>query len=102
PSPGFGMNFFSGGPATRPDAINPFSSARQVIDVSAFASKIDAAAVIAELSGYFGGYAEQNDHASLTASFLGADGNSLGDISVGNVLAADRTNRTVLLYRGGT
>ncbi len=102
PGLGFGTNFFAGGPTTRTDAINPFSTAWQMIDVSALTPQIEASAVTAELSGYFGGFGEQNDRASLTATYLDASANSLGIVSVGNVLAVDRTNHTVLLYRGST
>ncbi len=100
--PEFGTNFFAGGPTTRPDALNPFSSASQLIDLSALTPEIDAGSVMAELSGYFGGYGGQDDRASLTASYFDAMGHSLGGLSIGNVLAVDRTNHTALLFRGGT
>jgi hypothetical protein len=102
PGPVFGGNFFSGGPATRSDASNPSSTATQIIDLSALATHIDTGAVAAELSGYFGGYGEQNDRASLRATYLDGSGNQLGNLSIGNVLAVDRTNHTALLFRGGT
>lgn len=42
------------------------------------------------LSGWFGGYASQNDNAQLTATFRSAGGAALGTSAVGPVLAADR------------
>jgi len=91
-----GTNFFSGGPSTTG------SSASQLIDVSAGAAEIDAGTLVAELTGYLGGFSGQGDNAVLTARFLSGTGEALGELVIGPVLAADRTNTTGLLFRGAT
>ena len=89
-----GTNLFTGGYTT------VGSSAYQMIDLSAAASQIDAGIVLSDLSGYLGGWQDQNDNAVLKAEFMdGVHTNILGTIILGPVLAADRTNRTALLYR---
>lgn len=88
-----GKYFFAGGPR------NPASSATQLVDVSAYASGIDSGELAADLSGYLGGYNEQNDHAVLTADFQNAAAAKLGGISLGPVLAADRRQQPGLLLR---
>lgn len=95
PWPGllFGTNVFTGGPN------NSSSSATQIIDVSAGAAEVDSGTVQSELSGWFGGFASQDDRASLIATFLNASSNALATTTIGNVLALDRTNVTTALYR---
>ncbi len=89
-----GLNLFSGGPD---DAT---SSLSQTVDVSDYAAAIDAGAVQATLSGYFGGYSIQDDNAALSATFLDAGGQDLGPpIVVDGLLAADRNDHTGLWPR---
>jgi hypothetical protein len=92
-----GTNFFAGGPNTA------LSSAYQVIDLSSAAVQVDSGAVLAELTGYLGGWESQEDNAFLQAEFTdGVTTNILETISLGPVLAVDRTNQTALLFRGAT
>jgi len=94
--PSGGTNFFAGGPSTAA------SSASQVIDVSAGATEIDGDTIAAELTGYLGGFSSQDDHAVLAAEFRSGTGEHLGQLSIGPVLAADRTNTTGVFFRGAT
>lgn len=88
-----GIGFFAGGPS------NGFSSAWQIIDVSAGASEIDDRGVGFNLSGYLGGFYNQNDNAILSAVFQDAEGEILGSAAIGPVSAADRVNVSGLLFR---
>ncbi|HEX9047458.1 MAG TPA: hypothetical protein VF988_10565 [Verrucomicrobiae bacterium] len=89
-----GTNLFTGGLDTTG------SSAFQIIDLSGAAAQIDAGTVFANLNGYLGGWQGQNDAATLKADFTdGVHTNVLRNITLGPVLAADRTNVTALLYR---
>ncbi|MGH6870056.1 MAG: M10 family metallopeptidase C-terminal domain-containing protein [Rhizomicrobium sp.] len=89
-----GNGYFAGGPGSA--GANIF----QTIDVSAYASAIDAGTLDFDASGDFGGYLSQNDSMTLNLTFLASDGTtSLGTASVGGVSAADRGDVTELLYR---
>jgi hypothetical protein len=90
---GGGANFFAGGPD------NTASAATQTIDVSAAAPEIDTGGVTATVSGDFGGFAGQNDSATLTATFLNAAGASLGTLVSPAVSLGDRDGNTALLFR---
>jgi hypothetical protein len=89
-------NFFVGGPNTA------LSVASQLIDVSGRAGQIDLGAITMKLTGYLGGYYDQNDNAVLSATFLGAAGNSLGQAFIGPVVTTSRAGATGLLFRGCT
>lgn len=93
---GGGGNFFAGGPETAA------SAATQTVDVSGASSEIDAGGVSATVSGDFGGYAGQNDGATLTATFLDAAGGSLGTLASPAVSLADRNGNTALVARSAT
>jgi hypothetical protein len=97
---GGGAQFFAGGPNAADD--NATETARQDVSVAASASEIDAGEVAATLSAALGGYSSQEDNAMVTASFLNANGNSLGKANVGPVTASDRSGETVLLRRSAT
>jgi hypothetical protein len=86
-----GKNYFTGGPDSET------SSASQTIDVSALASEIAQSGVTFTLAGYLGGYADQHDHAELSARFYDKDGKDLKDVEVGPVTAEQRKNVTGLL-----
>lgn len=88
-----GQNFFAGGPGAQS------SSASQVIDVSAEATRIDAGDLTARLSGHLGGFSSQGDSATLLATFKQADGTVLGSVSIGPVTATERDSVTGLLAR---
>jgi hypothetical protein len=76
------------------------SSAYQLIDLSSAATLIDAGAVLADMSGYLGGWQSQDDRSELKAEFTdGIHTNILGAFTLGPVMAVDRTNQTALLFR---
>ena len=87
-----GLLYFTGGNSAT-------SSAKQIIDVSSFAARIDGGAEFAQLRGYFGGFTTQDDNVVLTAHFLNASSVELGTDTIGGVLAADRGNTTEALLR---
>lgn len=89
-----GRNFFAGGPG------NALSRAVQLVDVSGLSETVDAGEVAFGLGGYLGGWEDQDDHATLSITFLGAAQEPLGTVvSLGGVLAADRGHATGLLER---
>src|SRR6476661_1897848 len=63
---GGASNFFAGGPGSAE------STATQVVDVSGQAAAIDDNTVTATLSALLGGFADQDDQATVEAHFLGA------------------------------
>lgn len=93
PTPG--ANYFTGG--------NPIgttiSTGTQDIDVSGAATRIDTNSLSYTLSGYLGGYSNQNDNTVLTAEFRDKDFNVLSTNSIGPVTAANRNNITTFLSR---
>ena len=97
---GGATQFFAGGPAN--GAGNSVETATQTVDVSSGAAQIDAGGFVATLSADLGGFASQEDQAQVTATFLGAAGQQLGDLTIGPVTAEDRNNTTALLQRTGT
>jgi hypothetical protein len=92
---GGGQNFFAGGPDGDVDA------ATQTVDVSGAAAEIDAGTLPATLSALLGGFADQEDATTVTATFLGSAG-SLGTLALPAVTAADRGSETALLARTAT
>jgi hypothetical protein len=91
-----GANFFAGGPDGDVD------TATQVIDVSAAAAEIQAG-VTATLSALIGGYAGQDDNATVSAQPLDAAGTALAPPTViGPVLAAERDGNTDLLRKSAS
>ena len=95
--PSHGFHFFAGGPA------NASSSANQTIDLAGnYASwfpAIDAGRATFNLSGWFGGYLDQDDGSALTVTFVDASEQPLGTVTLGPVLAGERDNLTALLLR---
>jgi len=75
------------------------SSLTQTVNVSHYAGSIDKNHATYKLSGWLGGYADQGDNATVTATFQDALGNPLGTGSIGPVTASDRSNQTGLLPR---
>jgi hypothetical protein len=94
---GSGTNFFYGGNAGGTFAES--HTLRQKISVADLAAGIDLGLVRYDLSGYFGGFSNQSDTASLSATFLDALDGTLGTLTIGNVTAAERQNVTRLLQR---
>lgn len=94
PGPGArGVNLFVGG------LNSPASSASQSISVSSLAGIIDTGAARYDLSAFLGGYADQADNATLTATFQTISNVTLGSVSIGPVSNTNRTNITGLLFR---
>jgi hypothetical protein len=97
--PDRGANFFAGGPD------DPSSVFTQHIDLGAYTAFIGHGNVSFKLSAYLGGYAEQEDNAVLTVTFLGAaqgsggKGATLSTATLGPVRVADRDENTGLLAR---
>ncbi|HXJ21959.1 MAG TPA: phosphoesterase [Polyangia bacterium] len=92
-----GNNFFAGG------AHDELSTLSQTIDVSTYATAIDAGGVQAALSGYFGGWQTQNDIAVMTATFQDGSATAIGQaVTIGGVNANDRDNMTEFLLRTAT
>lgn len=77
-----GSNFFCGG-------VGKGSSIMQVIDIADIARQTDRG-IQFELSGWFGGFADQRDLAWLTARFLDDVGGELGRATIGEVTVQDR------------
>ena len=88
-----GNNFFAGG------RNQDSAGAWQTVDVTNISSLIDAGSVDFTLSGYFGGWATQNDKASLTAFFLDGSNHVISSTVIGNLLAFDRGYVTGLWAR---
>jgi hypothetical protein len=91
-----GNNYFAGGPGTA------LSTATQRVDVSAYATPIDAGTTKATLSAHLGGFAGQEDAATVRARFLGAAGTLGTEISIGPVPLAERMGQSLLLPKTGT
>jgi hypothetical protein len=92
---GGGANYFTGGDN------QTVSTLRQIVDVSSYATQIDAGEATANLSGYFGGWLDQDDNATLTAHFLDGSSVEIGSLTIGGVTATDRNDVTDLLFREG-
>ena len=95
-----GIQFFAGGPAN--GTGNSVETATQAVDVSMGGAEIDAGGVVATLSADLGGFASQEDQAEVTATFLGAAGQQVGELTIGPVTAEDRSDTTELLARTGS
>lgn len=87
-----GLNFFAGGNRER-------STLTQMIDVSVLRETIEAGEVAYELSGWLGGYLDQEDHAMVRVRFLSDPGVELGVATIGPVTAAERAGVTGLFER---
>ncbi len=91
PPANVGANFFAGG-------LAPNTTITQTRDLTSIATAVDAGKVKYNLSGYFGGYADQDDYAVLYLNFLDSSGTLiLPGVTVGQLSAANRGNNTVLL-----
>ncbi len=90
--PNRGFNYFDGG-------YSGLAQMSQTIDLSSYASAIDAGSQPYTLDGWLGGWDGQNDNATMTVSFQTASGGSLGTATIGPVLSADRNGANSLLER---
>jgi hypothetical protein len=95
PGPGKrGKNYFYGGPyATQ-------STGSQVVKVGT--SGISSGKITYVLSAWLGGYADQGDYTTLTATFEGSSGMVLSRVTIGPVTAAQRHNTSELVERQRT
>jgi hypothetical protein len=91
-----GMNFFVGG------IEDATSSLEQTVDVSAYATAIDGGKVTFNLSGWLGGFEDQEDNAVLTVTFQSASGSALGSGTIGPVTAEDRNDVTEFVMEAAT
>lgn len=78
---------------------NTTTSATQTIDVSAASVLLASGQVKFVLSGWLGGYSDQNDNAVLSVQFVGATGQALGKASIGPVLSDARNGTSGLIQR---
>jgi hypothetical protein len=88
-----GQNLFFGG------AGRASSSASQSIDVNSLASVIDVGKAAFDLSAWLGGYATDEDIASLNITFLDRNSQSLAIASISAPNAATRNNVTGLFFQ---
>jgi hypothetical protein len=89
-----GANFFAGGPG------GEVSAASQVIDVSGAAAEIDAGKVRASFSALIGGYASQEDSATVSATPLNASDLGIAPATtLGPVNSTERASTSNLLPR---
>jgi hypothetical protein len=91
-----GKNFFAGGPNTAT------STATQQINLPTPLVASKRYLYTYHVSGYFGGYADQHDYATLSISFISATSGTLGSRHIGGVTPQNRTNQTSLLLRSAT
>jgi hypothetical protein len=87
-----GLNYFAGGPDTA------FSQATQTVDLTPYQSFFSSHPFSFTLSGWFGGFAGQDDYAYVSVSFRDADNNELEFASTSPIFASDRNNITGLLF----
>jgi uncharacterized protein (TIGR03437 family) len=92
--PDRGKLYFTGGPD------NMAASAHQDIDISSAASLVDTGSVNFALSAWLGGYAEQNDNATVTVQFMNWGGGVLSTVKLGPVLAGERANVSGTVKKG--
>lgn len=88
-----GNAFFAGGPSSASSEIF------QTIDIADLAGSIDAGNVAFRLAGYLGGFADQEDNATLQIIFRDALAAAVSGTALGPVSAADRASSTGLLLR---
>ena len=97
PTIGGGRNFFAGGPDA---GFGDISGATQQIDISESAPEIDSGTVNAILTADVGGFASQDDSASVTAVFSDPNGSSFhGAVSAEPATAEQRGGQTGFVER---
>ena len=90
-----GAQFFGGGPVGS-------STLTQTVNLSKIAPQIATTATSYTLSGDLGGFGIDRSRASITVTFLGAAGQTLGIASIGPVGVLDRGLQTRMLHRETT
>lgn len=81
------------------DGSQAYTAGYQRFDLHDLASQIQAGQIGYSLTGWLGGWQEQNDNALVYLQFLDEAGAELGAAALGPVLAADRANQISLIYR---
>jgi hypothetical protein len=71
----------------------------QTFDVTSLAAAIDTGGVAYDFEGFLGGYADQEDHATLYLTFRDDATGITGSDQLGPITAADRGNVTSLLHQ---
>ncbi len=94
--PSRGANFFAGGPNI------DFAAGSQTLNVSSLAAAIDQGNVSFTLSGYLGGWQDQDDSAAFYVDFYDASSGALAATNIQGPLAAGRGSQTGLLYESTT
>ena len=89
---GAGAQFFGGGPVGT-------STLTQTVDLGAAAAQIATGTLTYNLSGDLGGFTIDPSRASVTVTFLGAQGQKLGSGKIAPVTALQRGLKTGLQYR---
>lgn len=92
--PNRGNYFFSGGPA----GADSYGTQDYTVPSDCFAA-IDTGLLPFSISGWFGGFAGQNDIAELRVTFFNANSNNIGQTTIGAVSSAERGNTTGLLFK---
>ena len=93
-----GAAFFAGGPS--PPENGNLRHLEQTIDLRPYATEIDGGQIRADLSGFLGGVAGQDDKAQVTADFTDeTNETTLLALAIGPVTNADRSGATTLLPR---
>ena len=90
-----GVNFFAGGPDVG------LSVGKQSVDISQYAVEIDQGALTFVLSGYFGGWQNQDDWGKLIVFFFDA-GSGSSSWEILGPMAAGRANQTGLFLASAT
>jgi hypothetical protein len=90
-----GNNFFAGGNIAK-------STASQTIDLSTAGATIDAGGVTFVLSGWLGGFNNQDDSATVSVTFVSESGAVLRSAAIGPLKAADRKDVTGFFQRKAT
>jgi len=89
-----GARYFLGG------SSNTTATLTQSVNLAKFAPIVDAGKATFALSGWLGGYADQADAVTVTATFLDANGAQVGvPATIGPVTSTMRGNQTKLMLR---
>jgi uncharacterized protein (TIGR03437 family) len=88
---GAGKNYFSNG--------NTSSSMTQTVSLAFATAAIDGGTASFDASGYFGGYSNYDDSATMSIAFLNTSGSTLSTVTIGGLKSADRVGTGLYLRR---
>lgn len=91
PTSGGGSNCFNGG-------SNAYTRAAQTVDVSSYATQIDATTAIAQFSAWLGGFSTDEDFVYVRLQAMASDNTVLSTWYVRGPSAAERSSTSKLLY----